>query len=63
VPPAVDDEACRSNHVHALIERRLASHLAQRKQQIAAEDQRSADPARNFDQDLFGAQTASLLST
>ena len=61
--PAVDDEASRPGDVHPLVQRRPAIDLAHRQQKIGAKDQKRAGPADDLDQDLFGAQAASLRST
>jgi hypothetical protein len=63
VPPAVDDEAGGADDVHPLVDRRLAGQAAHRQQEIGREDEQSARPAGNLDQESERAQAASFLST
>jgi len=63
MPPAVNDEARRSKHVHPLINARLAVELARRQQSIGGEDQQGSGPADNLNRKLSRGQPASLLNT
>lgn len=63
MPPAIDGEADRSEHVHPLIHPRLAGEAANRQQQVRKQDQYSAGPSGDLDRELLRAQAASLLST
>jgi len=61
--PAVDDEAGGAGQVHPLEERRPSGHLPRGHEQIGAQDEEGAGPARGFDEEDLGAQAASFLST
>ena len=52
MPPAVDHEPGRADHVHRLIDQRLAGELARRQQQIGEQDQHRAGPADDLDREL-----------
>jgi hypothetical protein len=75
VPPAVDGESDRAEHVHPLIDGRLAGETAGGQQAISEQDEDGAGPADDFNQPAFSGpaskivqkvgkgQAASLLST
>jgi hypothetical protein len=63
MPPSVDGESDRSEHVHPLINARLTSQTTGGQQAISEQDQRRTGPSGDFDGDLLRAQAASLLST
>ena len=63
MPPAIDGEARRADHIHPLVQRRLAGQPAHRQQQIGDQDQGRAGPAGDFDRKFDPAQLARFLST
>ena len=52
MPPAVDDEAGRTDHVQDLVAHALSLEPTSRQQGVSAKDQHRSGPADDFDDEL-----------